>query len=330
MHKLRIVTLTAFLHKNLAHMVECAMNGDGQGHAGCLTDLAAQVAAVVYDSGMSFRRSVRTYYERNTRLFARFGSGTQAASVHRALWGPGVKTQDEALGYAHRLIFERLMHSEPAGLHALDLGCGVGGALRQMYSQGVRAAGVTLSPAQARLAARVAAPAPVLEADFHALPFGCCAANAFAIEAFAHSDVPAVFFAEVARVVRPGGRLIVIDDTLARQPADANERRLLRQFQQGWHTPSILPLHSVMMHAEQAGWRPLPELSSDLTPLLRLRLLGRRPGAMLADVLAALGTFSMVASASAGSVALQQLLAQGVVAYRLMAFQQAAPISRSA
>ncbi len=265
-------------------------------------------------------RAVRRFYERNTRLFARFGSAPEAASVHRALWPPHVTTQAQALCESYRLVHEAIAPCLDARSRVLDLGCGIGGALRFLAQHAVSGVGVTLSPAQARLARRIGS-TTVLEADFHRLPIaGGSFAAAFAIEAFVHSPDPARFFAEVARVVRAGGRLALIDDLRSsdapRQPG------LLRALSRGWHAPSLLTREAIRAHAERAGWRACAGLERNLTPELRLRSLGRALDRMASGVLSVVGRVSMVAAASAGSVALQGLLAAGDIVYQRLVFER--------
>jgi cyclopropane fatty-acyl-phospholipid synthase-like methyltransferase len=265
-------------------------------------------------------RAVRRYYERNTRLFARFGGAPEAASIHRALWPPHVTTHAQALCESYRLVHEAIAPCLDARSPVLDLGCGIGGALRYLAQHAVAGIGVTLSAAQARLACR-AGNVSVSEADFHQLPVANDRfAAAFAIEAFVHSPDPTRFFAEAARVVRRGGRLVLIDDMCA--GASPRHPALMRAFVRGWHVPSLLTREATQAHAARAGWRECAGFERDLTPQLRLRSPGRVLTRALSGVLSAAGRFSMVAAASAGSVALQGLLAEGDIVYRRLVFER--------
>jgi SAM-dependent methyltransferase len=237
---------------------------------------------------------------------------------------PGVATRAQALHQAHALVAEAVdAHGLPHA-RVLDLGCGVGGALAYLTMRqttrrttSVRAFGVTISAAQARLS-RVAAPAAlIIEADFEALPFDRAIDVAFAIESFAHAPQPRRFFTAAAHALKPGGKLIVIDDTLARTAHDASETRLIGDFCAGWRAPSLLPLDALVAHAAAAGMTA--HAVRDLTPFLRSRAL---PDALGRLVLTGLRPLTRVAelSASFGSIALQQLYARGLTRYRLMEF----------
>jgi ubiquinone/menaquinone biosynthesis C-methylase UbiE len=92
----------------------------------------------------------------------------------------------------------------PATGRCLDLGCGTGLALPLLASAGWDVTGVEVSEAQL---ARARERGPnVLHADAHALPFEDGSFEA-AISILTHTDFDdtRVVFAEVARVLRPGG-----------------------------------------------------------------------------------------------------------------------------
>ncbi len=270
---------------------------------------------------------IRAYYERNTRLFARFGSASGARSIHRALWTPETHTLDAALRTAHQLIAQEHRATDRT---TLDLGCGIGGALAHLQAQlpaTARLLGVNISPTQAALARRAVPGALIVEADFTQLPFLRCVDVAFAIEAFAHAASAEDFFAAAARVLAPGGRLCLIDDTLLHEAHDQGSRdqgsldavgvEYARAFRDGWRTPSFLTLGEITAAAQRASLAL--HRTADLTPMLRLRAL---PHALALGMLrAARRAMSRhEIAASIGSVALQQLYARGDAAYRLMVF----------
>jgi SAM-dependent methyltransferase len=94
----------------------------------------------------------------------------------------------------------------------LDAGCGTGGLLARLRADkpGLRTVGVEWAePASRRAAAKSGA--PVVRGSVNALPFadGCFAA-AVAADLLCHGAVdPALALAELRRVLRPGGRLLV-------------------------------------------------------------------------------------------------------------------------
>lgn len=276
---------------------------------------------------------VRRYYESNTRWFARFGSDAGAASVHRALWAPGVRRLEDALRLSHRLVAEQLRARRPARC-VIDLGCGIGGALADLQNAAssessaspVLLLGLTLSHAQAQRAARrvtnhVHVNARVIEGNFLAAPFSDgCADFAYAIEAFAHAPDADSFFAEAARLLRPGARLMLIDDTLERRPSNVHEAQLLDAFVFGWRVPCVSPHDALLACAARRGLTHLH--TQDLSDWLRLRALPVKFAATVLHGTRLLWRLDPVASATAGSIALQSLLACGMVRYRTVVFER--------
>lgn len=96
-----------------------------------------------------------------------------------------------------------------AGALVLDLACGTGDLCRGLAGQGYRAVGVDLSSGMLRWARTSA---PLLQADAVGLPFRGGTfdglVSGFALRNFA--ELGAVL-AEAARVIRPGGRISLLD-----------------------------------------------------------------------------------------------------------------------
>ena len=211
---------------------------------------------------------VEDYYDRNTSWFLRFGRGGDVGTIHRELWAPGVVDLHGALVQANVLVEEAL----PTGAARLvDLGCGVGGTLcwllaRDANRQGV---GLTISAEQVGLARRRAARAGLAEratfaqGDFIDPPELGHFDVAYSIEAFVHSPNPQAYLQAAARLVRPGGRLVVIDDMLsATLPAEAHP--IVQRFVQGWRATSLCSVATLTQRAHQEGLELVED--RDLTP----------------------------------------------------------------
>jgi SAM-dependent methyltransferase len=190
---------------------------------------------------------VAKYYDHNTSPFLRWGgSGTAVAAIHRELWGPGVVNSTQAFEYVNRYVLEQLPECRSdfaAQLRVLDLGCGIGGTSTWLASRSdAHVTGVTLSPVQCKWAIERAAGhnltsrCEFLTADMTATGLPGPFDLGYAIESLIHVAEPYSFFGEAARLIRPGGKLVVCDDFLASAETRATSReRWVSTFEHGWH-----------------------------------------------------------------------------------------------
>lgn len=224
---------------------------------------------------------VRRYYDENTRLFLSLGQGSEG-TIRRAVWGPGVTSRQAAMRYVDSLIVERLRgldRGDGLPLRVADLGCGVCASLCFIAQQlPIAGTGVTISPAQVELARRriaahgLASQVRCVQGDFCNLPAGLGPIDlAFGIESFIHAPEGAAFFREAARLIRPGGLLLVCDDLLA--PAAARQHpaaeRWVQRFRDGWKGFNVIAEEDAHQLARAAGFEPVESL--DLTPYLEIR-----------------------------------------------------------
>lgn len=298
---------------------------------------------------------IRRYYDRQTAGFVALGQGGAAGAIHRAVWGPGVTTREQAFHYVEDRIAEMLAGGPAVGNgpasggpfeglrwasggkdgdaegvelpHVVDLGCGVGGSLCYLASRlPIRGSGITLSPVQARLATeRVSAlgladRVTCIEGDYTRLPEGLAPADlAFAIESFVHGPSPERFFAECARLVKPGGLLVICDD-IRRPTDDPRATRVVEQFMRGWHVNTLLTADELRDLAGTAGFAH--ERTLDLTPWLEL---GRPRDRAIAAFVALFGWLPLSRTRVAhlvGGSALQTCLRSRWIGYDVVAFRR--------
>lgn len=271
---------------------------------------------------------VRRYYDRHTRTFVAFGRGGSVGAIHRAVWGLGADTRDQAFHFVDdqiaRLIKDLPVAPNPP--HVVDLGCGVGASLCYLAERHpFRGTGVTLSPVQARFAATriqdagLSARVVCIEADFTDLPSTIPAADlAYAIESFAHATDPARFFDQCRRLVRPGGVLAICDD-FRRPGAGPAADRTINRFARGWHLNSLLTPDALHALARAAGF--VHESTLDLSPWLeRPRVRDR----VLDALLGWLPLHKTSLGPVLGGTALQTCLRRGWTGYELVRFRREA------
>lgn len=272
---------------------------------------------------------VRRFYDRHTPAFLAHGQGGRLGSIHRAVWGPGTTTREDAFRYVENQIAARVaaLGAAPATPHVVDLGCGVGASLIYLAERlPIRGTGVTLSRVQAGIAreriqaAGVAGRVTCIEGDYCDLPAGCAPADvAYAIESFVHGPDPERFFAQCAGLVRPGGLLIITDD-FTRSPAAPAAARMIDRFRRGWHVGTLLDRRALQAHARAAGFAH--DSTTDLSPFLELRRPRDRAIAAMLSVVRWLPLDASRFDPLVGGSALQTCLAKGWIGYDFAVFRR--------
>lgn len=276
------------------------------------------------------RNDIRNYYDENTRLFLAFNNSKQAQNIHRSLWTDGAKTLEDALNVTNERIRLEIESVAQSGARLADLGCGVGAGLFYIVprlQEAASAIGVTLSPVQAQLANQFAKQIGLenqilfAEGDFTHVPLKGESLDAiYSVEAVVHAQEPERYFQEAGRLLRRGGKLIIVDDYQASRSFSPAETNWLNAFKNGWHVPGVITVEHARLFAEEHQLRLIK--NDNLTPYLHLRNLPN----LLARVLHFIGKHMPIKHAilpsMLGSMALQQCLHMGIIEYRFLVFEK--------
>ena len=165
-------------------------------------------------------------------LIASFRDGRAGRNVHLGYWDdpPTLSTPctpGEFEAAQARLTEIAVALSDLAeGQDVLDVGCGFGGALQAIGEwRTIRRTGVNIDPRQLEICRSLGAndrPLTLVAADACALPFAPRSFDRLlCVEAMFHFRSRADFLREAARVLRPGGSLIVSDILLRDPGSDA-------------------------------------------------------------------------------------------------------------
>ncbi|HTN52197.1 MAG TPA: metalloregulator ArsR/SmtB family transcription factor [Anaeromyxobacter sp.] len=135
---------------------------------------------------------------------------------------------------------EALLALLPSRWTVADLGCGTGALTAELAPHVRRVIAVDRSPAMLRAARRRTEPlenVELHEADLAALPLetGRCDA-ALLVLVLAYLEEPTSVLREAARILRPGGRLVVLD---AARHADEELRRRMGQVEPGFDPAAL-------------------------------------------------------------------------------------------
>jgi tocopherol O-methyltransferase len=162
--------------------------------------------------------------------------------VHHGYWTSGRESPDEAAEALVRLVADRL-DLQP-GMELVDIGCGYAGTAGWLAEHcRAKVTGFTISEAQAAIARARAERVPgltIFRRDWldNGLP-DAGFDRAYAVESSEHMVDKPRFFAEAARVLRPGGRLVVCAWLATEQPTLGEIRHLLEPICREGRLPSM-------------------------------------------------------------------------------------------
>ncbi|HEY9608787.1 MAG TPA: methyltransferase domain-containing protein [Allocoleopsis sp.] len=209
---------------------------------------------------------VRSYYDRMNPLILKYVGKTYQSGL--------LTNNSNTDFYRETNLYCAAQAGIQSGYYILDAGCGVCGPSIDITQQieGVRIEAITLSVAQANTAkklvqqARLAERIQVHVGDFHNLPFANEVFNlVFFLESIGYSYDYQRLFAEVYRVLRPGGSLYIKDVFSKEFPLSNQEQQELAEFDRVYaqKTPS---LSKVLEKISGIGFEKV--ISRDLSEIL--------------------------------------------------------------
>ena len=202
-----------------------------------------------YRSRADLKRGIASFYDGSSALWER----VWGEHMHHGYYPAGSKRKDHVQAQSD-MIDEVLLWArgggEAAPRRVLDVGCGVGGSTRHIARAfGCDGVGITLSPYQAKRANELSAAAGLGDqlsfqvADALEMPFPDESFDlVWSLESGEHMPDKEKFVSELTRVLRPGGRLILVawthrDLVAGEAELRPEEQRLLRRISRAYYLP---------------------------------------------------------------------------------------------
>ena len=249
------------------------------------------------------------YYEQTWFDYRMAWANKENQAFHFGYWEPETTSHAEALLNSNRILAD--LAGVRSGMRVLDAGCAHGGsAFWLAQHRAAEVVGITLVERQVAHARREAEQRGLAgQVSFQVADY-CdtgLAAGSFdviwALESLCHAPDKAAFYREVARLLRPGGRVVVADYMRARRPLPDDQERLCAEWLTGWAIGDIDTMEEHAAHAVAAGlegvvvrdgtpwtWRSLRTLHRRTLvvwyPDLVLSLLGVRTSVQRGNVVA--------------------------------------------
>ncbi len=195
-------------------------------------------------SPAAFRDIIR-YYEKTQFDYRVAWLSEEDQAVHFGFYDRHARTHRAALLNTNRIMAKQAQ-LQP-GQYVLDAGCGNGGSSLWLAAHcGVQAVGVTPVPHQVATARQEAGKRGLsqactfIEGDYCQTPLGAESIDAvWACESLCHALDKAAFYREAARVLKPGGRIVLAEYLRYGRNLPTREEARLQDWLHRWAIPDI-------------------------------------------------------------------------------------------
>jgi len=224
-----------------------------------------------------FMDAIVAYYDETWLDYRLLWLNGKNLSVHFGYTDTTTRGHTGALLNMNRVLADRA--GIRPGERVLDAGCGVGGSsLWLAQERGAQVVGITPVGSQVMRARHFAARHKLADrvsfeqADYTCTPFPAASFDVvWSLESLCHAPDKAAFYREAARLLRPGGRLVVAEYVRAARPLGAVGELLLHEWLDGWAIPDLDTRAEHLNHLAAAGLAEarLDDVTAHTRPSLR-------------------------------------------------------------
>ncbi len=220
---------------------------------------------------------IRAYYDETWLDYRMLWLNSQNRAIHFGYWEKHTRSHAQSLLAMNRVLASHL--GIRSGQRILDAGCGVGGSaiwLAKTYD--VEVLGITPVASQVARAHRYAQEQGVADRvsfeqqDYTHTVFPDASFDVvWAMESLCHAPDKRLVLAEARRLLRPGGRLGIVEYMRTRRPHASAGEALLHSWLSGWAIPDLATADEWLEWTQDVGLHnvQLVDMTPNVRPSLR-------------------------------------------------------------
>jgi tocopherol O-methyltransferase len=216
---------------------------------------------------------IRAYYDETWLDYRMFWLNPRNRAIHFGYWDKHTHSHGESLLNMNRVLASHI--GIRSGQRILDAGCGIGGSaiwLAKTYD--VEVVGITPVASQVARARRYAQEQGLAdrvsfeEQDYSHTTFPQASFDViWAMESVCHAPDKQLVLAEARRLLRPGGRLGIVEYMRTSRPHAAVNEALLHSWLSGWAIPDLATAGEFFEWTQALGFQDVQ--LADITPNVR-------------------------------------------------------------
>lgn len=205
-------------------------------------------------------RDIANYYLTSQWLYKYFCYNPSSLGMHLGFWDAATKNRQEAISLENDYVIKAAGIKK--GMKVLDAGCGIGGtALHVAQKTGAKVWGITITPSQVTLAKKYAKEKGLERLvtfsvdDYTKTKFPDNFFDVvYGIESVCYASPKSTFLKEAYRIVKPGGKVVIADAYLAKQPTNAKEKKIVEDFAWGFALNEFITEKEMASQIQGAGF----------------------------------------------------------------------------
>jgi tocopherol O-methyltransferase len=203
---------------------------------------------------VSTEEKVVCFYEQSK--MKEWWKANQTLAFHYGYYEKGFRSHNQAILHMNDVVWDMLRLDGTRPLQILDAGCGVGGTsiyLAKKYPV-VTFTGISIAPSEIQFATELAAQNKVtentrfLQNNFCGTTFPDCSFDGvIALESLNYASDTGEFFREMYRILKPGGRLVVVDGFRTQKPFSPMMQKAYHHWLSGRAIDDLVPINDCVL-----------------------------------------------------------------------------------